>query len=133
MSRRLELRGAVRYAGGPVVKPEYHNTGLYDVYRAPNTGLGSHTAMAEDVGKFRAPTLRNIAITAPYMHDGSIATLEAVIEHYSVGGRSRLQPNRSPILKPLQLTVAEKQDLIEFLRSLTDEELRKDPRWRNPW
>lgn len=95
--------GAVRYAGGPPVKPDSHIT-----------GLGSHTAKAEDVGKFRAPTLRNIAITAPYMHDGSIATLEAVIGHYFVGGRSGLQPHRSPILRPLQFAVAEKQELIEF-------------------
>lgn len=125
--------GAVRYAGGPAVTPEFHNTGLYDAYRAPNTGLGIHTGKAEDQGKFRAPTLRNIAITAPYMHDGSIATLEAVMAHYSIGGHSRLQLQRSQILGPLQLTAPEKQDLIEFLRSLTDEELRKDARWRSPW
>ncbi len=125
--------GPVRWEGGPAVEPEFHNTGLYEKYPAPNTGLKRQTGNPLDAGKFRAPTLRNIAVTAPYMHDGSIATLEEAIEHYAKGGRAAASPNKSTILRPFRLTAAEKADLIEFLRSLTDEELLRDPRWSNPW
>lgn len=125
--------GAVRYAGGPPIEAGFHNTGLYDVYRAPNTGLEKHTGKAEDCGKFRVPTLRNIAITAPYMHDGSVATLGAAIEHYAQGGRASANPLKSSILRPFSLSPSDQADLVEFLRSLTDEELLKDPRWSNPW
>lgn len=125
--------GPVRYADGPVVEPEFHNTGLYDSYRTPNTGLERHTRKPEDSGKFRAPTLRNIAVTAPYMHDGSVATLEEAVDHYAKGGRARGARNRSSIIRPLSLSPAEKADLIEFLESLTDDELLKDPRWSDPW
>lgn len=125
--------GSVRYAGGQKVESEFHNTGLYDTYRAPNTGIQEHTGKAADSGKFRAPTLRNIAVTAPYMHDGSIATLSEVIEHYARGGRSSANPLKSSILHPLSLSPRDKMDLIEFLQSLTEEELLKDPRWSNPW
>lgn len=125
--------GPVRYEGGPAVQAEFHNTGLYDIYRDPNTGLRRHTGNPADSGKFRAPTLRNIALTAPYMHDGSIATLEGVIDHYASGGRSPRAANKSSILRPLSLTREERSDLIAFLRSLTDEELLRDPRWSDPW
>lgn len=109
----------------------FFNTGVSD-YAAPNRGIYEFTHRAEDIGKFRPPTLRNIAITAPYMHDGSLPTLEAVIDHYAAGGRME-HPNKSRILRPFQLTDAEKGDLIEFLRSLTDEALLHDPRWSDPW
>jgi cytochrome c peroxidase len=66
------------------------------------------------------PTLRNVAITSPYMHDGSILTLEQVIENYDKGGKAFI--NKSDILKPLNLTIYEKQDLINFLKSLTDKQ-----------
>lgn len=125
--------GPVRHAGRPSTSVEFHNTGLYERYPEPNTGLARHTGNAADAGKFRAPTLRNIAVTAPYMHDGSIATLEEVIEHYAAGGRARTNPNRSSILRPLNLTAGEKADLIAFLHSLTDQEALNDPRWSNPW
>jgi cytochrome c peroxidase len=72
---------------------EFHNTGLYNVsgslsYPAPNVGIFEFTKAQADVGKFKAPTLRNIALTAPYMHDGSIRTLEGVLDHYAAGGRT---------------------------------------------
>ena len=89
------------------------NTGV-SKYDAPNRGLYQHTHRDEDIGKFRAPTLWNIAVTAPYMHDGSLATLEAVIDHYAAGGRMR-HINKPRMLRPFQLTSNEKQDLIEFL------------------
>lgn len=133
MSRGWNFSGSVRYEGGPAVEPEFHNTGLYEKYAAPNTGLERHTGNPQDAGKFRAPTLRNIAVTAPYMHDGSIASLEEAIQHYTKGGRAAANPNKSTILRLFRLTAEEKADLIEFLRSLTDGELLKDPRWSDPW
>jgi cytochrome c peroxidase len=115
----------------------FHNTGLYNLagplsFPADNTGLHAHTKQIEDVGKFRVPTLRNIAVTAPYMHDGSIATLDGVIDHYSRGGRTD-NPARSTGLRPFTLTRDERRDLIAFLESLTDREALRDPRWSDPW
>jgi len=81
------------------------------------------TGIAKESGKFRAPTLRNVAVTAPYMHDGSVATLEDVIDRYAAGGKVRA----------FTLTDGDKRDLIEFLKSLTEEGLLRDPRWSNPW
>jgi cytochrome c peroxidase len=124
---------AVRFEGsrGGAGEGGFFNTGV-SLYQSPNRGLYEHTQRSEDMGKFRAPTLRNIALTAPYMHDGSLATLEDVLDHYSAGGKMD-DPNKSRILRPFSLTDGEKHDLVEFLRSLTDEELPHDPRWRNPW
>jgi cytochrome c peroxidase len=107
--------GAIQFEGSEKPAPSFFNTGV-----------------SEDIGKFRAPSLRNIAVTAPYMHDGSLATLEEVIDHYAVGGKFD-HPNKSHILRRLNLTDSDQRDLIEFLKSLTDEEMLRDPRWSNPW
>jgi cytochrome c peroxidase len=109
----------------------FFNTGVA-LYESPNRGLYEFTLRPEDAGRFRPPTLRNIALTAPYMHDGSLATLDDVIDHYMAGGKLD-HPNKSRILRPFRLTDGEKRDLIEFLKSLTDEELLHDPRWSDPW
>lgn len=125
---------AVRFAGSaPEPRPaqNFFNTGVSS-YEAPNRGIAEITKRDQDVGKFRVPTLRNIALTAPYMHDGSIATLEEVLDHYGKGGRMT-HANRTPIVRAFSLTPAERSDLIEFLKSLTDEELLHDPRWSDPW
>jgi cytochrome c peroxidase len=127
----------VRFEGGRALEGDgnprggFFNTGA-TLYQPPNSGLYEHTQRLEDVGKFRAPTLRNIALTAPYMHDGSLATLEEVIDHYAAGGKMDHR-NKSRILRKFHLTDDEKRDLIEFLRTLTDEELLHDPQWSNPW
>ena len=76
--------------GKSVTEPEFFNIGLYNIggtgaYPAPNTGVHAFTGVAEDMGRFKAPTLRNIALTAPYMHDGSVATLEDVVALYEAG------------------------------------------------
>jgi cytochrome c peroxidase len=81
--------------------------------------------------KFRIPSLRNVEVTAPYMHDGSLRTLDAVLDHYSAGGRYR-GPNTDRRLRPLKLSAAERQDLIEFLRALTDREFLADSRFARP-
>jgi len=136
----LNLDGGSKTSTSPSKDPPvfmFHNTGLYNlpgpiVYPADNTGLYAHTQKPADVGKFRVPTLRNIALTAPYMHDGSIATLEEVLDHYTAGGRAR-NPQISDSIKPLPLTEDERRDLLAFLRSLTDEQALRDPRWSDPW
>ena len=109
----------------------FFNTGV-TTYTAPNRGLFEQTGRIEDVGKFRAPSLRNVAVTAPYMHDGSLGTLVEVIQHYAAGGKLD-HPNKSHILRRLNLTDSDKHDLIEFLKSLTNEEMLHDLRWSNPW
>jgi cytochrome c peroxidase len=101
----------------------FANNGLYLNYADP--GRQRLTGRPEDEGVFKIPSLRNVAVTAPYMHDGSVATLETVIDHYAGGGHAH--PNRSPLLRPFQLTEAERQDLLRFLESLTDEELLRNP------
>ena len=89
----FDFSDAVDYVGKPHVAPAFHSTGLYNVageflaLPLPNIGLYEHTKSQADVGRFKAPTLRNIARTAPYMHDGSIATLGEVVDHYAAGGR----------------------------------------------
>ena len=124
---------SVRFEGSREREGEgaFFNTGV-SAYAAPNRGLYEHTQRPEDIGKFRAPTLRNIAVTAPYMHDGSIATLEEAIEHYAAGGKMN-HANKSRILRKFTMTDGDKRDLIEFLKSLTDEELLHDSRWSDPW
>ena len=101
-------------------------------YAAPNRGLYEITKRDEDIGKFRAPSLRNIAVTAPYMHDGSYATLEDVLDHYAKGGKFE-SVNKSRELRPFRMTGTDRADLVEFLKSLTDEKLLHDPRWSDPW
>jgi cytochrome c peroxidase len=117
--RGLNLDGGAKTVNTPPGEElvfTFHNTGLY----------------SDQVETFRVPTLRNIAVTAPYMHDGSIATLEDTLDHYVAGGRAS-NPLKSTGLQPLTLTADERRDLIAFLESLTDREALSDPRWSNPW
>jgi len=82
------------------------------------------THTLKDIGKFKTPTLRNIALTAPYMHDGSIKTLEEVIEYYDQGGKAN--PFLDPAIFPLHFTPQEKQDLLAFLKSLNSQTATKE-------
>ena len=82
-------------------------------------------------GRFRTPTLRNIAVTAPYMHDGRFATLGAVIDHYSSGGAP--SASRRALVRGFAVTEGEKADLIAFLESLTDAGFLEDPLLADPW
>lgn len=84
-----------------------------------------------DNGKFRVPSLRNIAITAPYMHDGSLATLDEVLEHYNSGGH--FAKNVSPNVRRLNLSHQNKKDLIAFLETLTDSVFLTKPAFSNPF
>lgn len=132
----------VRYTGQAFATAPFHNTGLYDIdgsgaYPAPNTGLHDVTRDPADMGKFKAPSLRNIAVTAPYMHDGSIATLSEVLDHYAAGGRSARAGTPSPLVSDLirgfELSEAERGDVLAFLESLTDEAFLADPAHQDPW
>lgn len=105
---------------------QFENNGLYEEYE--DKGRYNITGRDFDKGKFKVPTLRNIALTAPYMHDGSLATLEEVIDHYASGGKNH--PNKSAFLVPLALTEQDKEDLKNFLHSLTDEEFINNPAFR---
>jgi cytochrome c peroxidase len=138
----------VDYEGKAGPDVEFHTTGLYNVdgrgaYPAGNTGLFEVTRRPQDMGRFKPPTLRNIARTAPYMHDGSIATLDEVIDHYAAGGRTiregpnagvgRDNPYKSRPVKGFALTAQERADLLAFLESLTDTSFLEDPKHRDPW
>jgi cytochrome c peroxidase len=120
--------------GGQV---QLFNTGLYNVdgagaYPADDRGLIEVTGDPRDMGRFRAPTLRNIALTAPYFHDGSAATLDAVIDHYATGGIA--SPLTSTLMAPgFTLTVDERADLVAFLGALTDPTLAANPTFATPF
>jgi cytochrome c peroxidase len=96
----------------------FENNGLYGEYE--DIGRALITMDSSDTGKFRVPSLRNVAITAPYMHDGSLTDLTSVIDHYmSIQTESR--PLKSPLLYPFHLNAQEKEALISFLEALTDD------------
>ncbi len=126
----------------------FHNVGLYNVdgegaYPDQALGLIAESGIARDMGRFRVPSLRNVGLTAPYGHDGSVATLEEFIRIYEAGGRNieagehrgdgRDNPWRSGELKDFQLSDQERDDLVEFLHSLTDREFTIDARYADPW
>jgi len=102
-----------------LVSLQNNNARPYNLNNQQRSELGrfSVTRVVSDIGKFRTPTLRNIALTAPYMHDGSQKTLQEVIDYYDKGGNKN--PYLDPAIFPLELTQQEKLDLVEFLKSLT--------------
>jgi len=134
----------VKHARLDVPEQRFHNTGLYNengkgTYPPGHAGLAEFTGRADDTGKFRTPSLRNVSLTAPYMHDGSIATLEDVIRtHYARKGRAvhagkPANPLRSRLIDGFQISDREVRDLVEFLKSLTDESFVKNPKFSDPW
>lgn len=128
----------------PFPETGFHNTGLYNVdgeggYPADNPGAVEFTGAPFDKGRIRTPSLRNVAVTAPYMHDGSIATLEDVIRrHYALAGRStsdtgQPSPMRSGLLVGFEASDEEVADLLAFLNALTDRSFLAHPDLGNPW
>lgn len=139
---------SVTHAGSTFTEVMFHNTGLYNIdglggYPAPNTGIHEITGIASDMGRFRAPTLRNVALTAPYTHDGTVASLEGMLDNYARGGRlitagaeagdGAQNPYKSGLIAGFDLTAAERADVVAFLQSLTDQEFLTDPRLSDPW
>lgn len=105
------------------------NNGLYEHYE--DSGRARVTLLVSDRAMFKVPTLRNIELTAPYMHDGSIATLEEVIQHYESGGKNHI--NKHPIIQPFTLTKRQRKELISFLTSLTDHDFLSNPAFASPF
>jgi len=151
----LPCHGGVTF-GGAALRPDqldqlpelFFNTGLYNLpgaasFPGDNLGISEYTHDPKDVGKFRPPSLRNVAVRAPYMHDGSIATLDGVLDHYSAAGRTiasgpfagdgSKNPNKSRFINGFTLTAEQRADFIAFLESLTDSEFLHDPRFSDPW
>ncbi|MGE0398235.1 MAG: MbnH family di-heme enzyme [Kofleriaceae bacterium] len=125
----------------------FFNNGLYNVngeggYPPQDQGLYNLTAKPEHRGLFRPQSLRNVALTPPYMHDGSIATLREVIQHYAAGGRNvtegpfqgdgRLNPNKSGLVRGFQISDDEIDAVIAFLESLSDDTFVTDPAFAAP-
>lgn len=132
--------GTVRYP--------FFNTGLYNVdgegsYPPHDQGLYDVTLRLADLGRFRPQSLRNVALTAPYMHDGSIDTLEGVVRHYAAGGRNiqsgpfagdgRTSPLKSGLVRGFQITDQELADVVAFLESLTDAGFVENPAFSDPF
>ena len=114
---RGKSRCSTCHIGTNFTDEKFHNLGAGEGKGQEDLGLAQVTKSSADIGKFKTPTLRNIILTAPYMHDGSLTTLEDVIAFYDQGGRPN--PNLDTEIKPLELTDQEKMDLLEFLKSLT--------------
>ncbi|MEJ2621665.1 MAG: di-heme enzyme [Candidatus Thiodiazotropha sp.] len=140
----------VTYLGVRTVDILFHNTGLYNVgdttqglYPEGNQGLYESTGRPQDMGAFRAPSLYNVELTAPYMHDGSVATLEEALDNYAAGGRhivsgpnagdGRNNPYKSDLITLINLSEQDKADIVAFLKTLTDYDLISNPRYADPF
>ena len=148
--------GCARCHGGPnlgrspgygATISDFFNIGLYNIagsgkYPASDTGVFAITKNPEDMGRFKTPTLRNVALTAPYMHDGSMATLGDILDAYAAGGRviadgpyagdGSKNPLKHALITGFTMTPQDKQDLIAFLETLTDRAFLADPRFHAP-
>jgi cytochrome c peroxidase len=140
----INLTDNIRHQGNEQRAPVYHNTGLYNedgngAYPAVSHGIRDITHVPGDEGRFRTPSLRNVALTAPYMHDGSIPTLTAVIrDHYARGGKSVFDgkppnPLRSRLIAGFAISESEISDVIAFLESLTDDSFVRAPVLGDPF
>lgn len=123
------------HEGALLTNGQFFNNGIEDYPNLadfPDKGFGEVTGDEADFGKFKAPTLRNIELTAPYMHDGRFATLEEVIEHYNSGVHfsTNLDVN---LRDPLNLNESQKEDLLNFLKTFTDTEFVENPEFHNPF
>lgn len=140
------------FEGRSIPHIQFDNTGLYNLtgpdgedgwYPEPNTGLYALTGNPDQMGRFKVPTLRNVALTAPYMHDGSIATLDEVLDHYAAGGRTidsgpyagvgSENPHKSQFVTGFTISAEDRQAVLDYLNALTDDEFVTDPRFSDPW
>lgn len=113
------------HVGANLTDEKYHNLGVGMEKEKPDLGRFVFTMQNQDRGAFKTPTIRNVALSAPYMHDGSIKTLEEVVDWYAKGGH----PNQwlDPKIKKLDLTDQDKQDLVEFMKACTGEFPKVEP------
>lgn len=114
-----------KHASALFIDQQFHNLGIgaFSAKRMKDGGRYLVTGDPKDLGKFKTPGLRNVELTDPYMHDGSLSTLDEVVEFYDRGGNAN--PNLDPQIKPLHLSKEEKTALTAFLKTLTDEKLAK--------
>lgn len=139
---------AVYFAELPERTASFHNIALYNLdengaYPEGNTGVHSSTGLASDMGRFKSPTLRNITVTAPYMHDGSAGTLLDVLEHYAAGGRTIEEgpyagvgadnPHRDVFMRNFELKDDDIEDAMALFESLRDDEFLTNPAFSDPW
>jgi cytochrome c peroxidase len=109
---------SVCHRGPNLSNGQFHNLGVgWNGSRFADQGRFAVTGIIKDKGAFKTPTLRQVAQTAPYMHDGSLATLDEVVEFYNRGGNPN--PHLDPLIQPRKLNAQEKRWLVEFLKSLT--------------
>jgi cytochrome c peroxidase len=143
------MTNAVRHQNSTFIEfLVFHNIGLYNIdgeggYPEPNTGLYAETGNPLDMGRFRAPTLLNVEVSGPYMHDGSVASLEEVLDIYASAGHviddgphagdGRANPNKRRFVPGFQLSDQEREDVLNFLKSLTDHDVLNDPRYADPF
>jgi cytochrome c peroxidase len=131
----INFSGPLLYQGHEHGSAAFANTGLYNIdgrgrYPSSDPGLIEITHQAADMGKFRVPTLRNIALTGPYMHDGSLVSLDAVIDHYVRGGQKNVRQDSR--IRAFVLSPTERADLLAFLSCLTDRDFIENPAFRPP-
>lgn len=143
----INFSDSIQHENLAFTETAFHNTGLYNIdgegsYPPDSIGIKEITQETKDMGRFKAPSLRNIALTAPYMHDGSVETLRDAIAHYKAGGRTITEgeyagigstnPYKSGFIKGFEITKSEIDDLIAFLESLTDQEFITNPAYSDP-
>jgi cytochrome c peroxidase len=122
------------HSGSLVTTNQYLNNGLQEANEYEDfldKGQGAVTNDKFDNGKFRVPTLRNISFTAPYMHNGSIKTIEDMMKHYISGGK--YSPNKDPLIQQIKLNPIQKQQVIEFLKTFDDTTFINNPAYKNPF
>ena len=121
----------------------FFNTGLYETYPPDAMGLFEVTVEPSDFGRFRVPSLRNVAESAPYFHDGSAETLRDVIDHYAAGGRTittgpyagdgSANPYKHALISGFELESSEREALLAFLAALTDQSYLVDSTISDPF
>ncbi|KIG12964.1 Cytochrome c551 peroxidase [Enhygromyxa salina] len=143
----LDYASPTNAAGEVVAEAGYYNIGLYNLdegaYPDSAQGLIELTGEASDMGRFRVPSLRNLVYTGPYMHDGSVISLEGAIDIFAAGGRvitsgpyigdGRANPHKSPEIQPIELSPDQRSDLVALLLALSDERLVEDPALASPF
>jgi cytochrome c peroxidase len=122
------------HSGSLLSTNEYLNNGLQeaaDLDAFKDKGLGGFTGNKFDNGKFRVPSLKNMGFSAPYMHDGSLATVDDVMKHYMSGGK--FSPNKEPLIQQVKLNNIQKNQVLLFLKTLDDSIFVKNPAYQNPF
>ncbi|MEM9888025.1 MAG: cytochrome c peroxidase [Bacteroidota bacterium] len=135
LSQQVDHPGCSHCHGGPLfTNNRYMNNGIDSVQTLndfEDLGRGEVTGRRPDNGKFKVPTLRNIELTAPYMHDGRFETLEEVLDHYSSGGH--FADNLDANIRPFEMSERDKEDLIAFLKMLTDTTFVNNKAFQSPF